>query len=145
MCLFSCESPFLELNFCYSSLNLGCVYFPRKRLSPYTGGFLHFIHIPGGLFNPRPILDISYILPKMLPLPQESALALWLRQVPVTPTKPPDVLTSKVGLDFSTLVHAQIYLVLHDGCLGWSLFLHCQLAFDLEFIVSHRDSRSPQL
>jgi hypothetical protein len=45
MPLFSCESPSLELNFCYPSLKLGCGYFPGKAQTPpppSTGDFLHF-------------------------------------------------------------------------------------------------------
>jgi hypothetical protein len=46
MHLFSCESPSLELNFCYSSLNLSCGYFLGKAHPlfpvPSSGGSLHF-------------------------------------------------------------------------------------------------------
>jgi hypothetical protein len=46
--LFSCESPSLELNFCYLFINLGCGFFPGKaQLTP-------------------PILEVSCILPKVL-------------------------------------------------------------------------------
>jgi hypothetical protein len=69
MYLFSYESPSLELNFCYLSHNFSCVYFPGKSSSP--------------------ILEVSCILPKVLSLSPESAIALCLRQVPVTPTQPP--------------------------------------------------------
>jgi hypothetical protein len=64
------------------------VYFPGKRLNrppPCTGGFLHFICTQKNI--QPPVLEVSYILPKVLPLPQESALALCLSQVPVTPTQ----------------------------------------------------------
>jgi hypothetical protein len=40
--LFSCESPSLEMNFCYPSLNLSCGYFPEKAQTPLIpGGVSH--------------------------------------------------------------------------------------------------------
>jgi hypothetical protein len=46
MHLFFCESTSLELNFCYSSLDLSCGYFQGWAQTtpdpPCTGGFLHF-------------------------------------------------------------------------------------------------------
>jgi hypothetical protein len=38
MHLFSCESSSLELNFCYSSLNLNCGYFLEKAQYPLILG-----------------------------------------------------------------------------------------------------------
>jgi hypothetical protein len=67
MHLFSCESPSLELTFCYPSLNLGVTISSGKDQPPSTGGFLDFTQSALSL---------------------KSALVLCLRQVPVTLTQP---------------------------------------------------------
>jgi hypothetical protein len=71
---FSCESPSLDLNFCYPSLNLGCIYFPRKS-------------------STLPVLEISCFLPKVLCFSPKSALALYLRQIPAIPIQTPGCLS----------------------------------------------------
>jgi hypothetical protein len=152
--LFSCESHSLELNFCYPSLNLGCVFSWEKAQPPYWR-FLAFYPYPRETIQ-YPILGISYILlislgeyttsciggflyfTQVLPLPQESALCP--RQVPVTPTQPPRCPDHQSGTQLSY----------HGPCteLTWSFKVLAWtgpfLTYDLDFIIGHRDSGSPQ-
>jgi hypothetical protein len=120
------------------------VCFPRKRPNSPYWKFLAFYPYLWENIQP-PILEVPYILPKVLPLPQESALALCLRQVPVTPTQPlgcPDHQSSTRLSYLGTCM--EFNLVLCAACLGWPLFLCCQLTFDLEFIVVMVDFPSPE-
>jgi hypothetical protein len=59
MSLFFCESPSLDLNFCYPSLNFGCV-FPWERFNPLILGVSCILPISPGKYSTPCIWNFLY-------------------------------------------------------------------------------------
>jgi hypothetical protein len=83
MYLFSCVSPSLELDFCYSSLNLGCV-FPQEKAQSLILEDFCILPVSQGEYS-IPCVGISYILFKVLPPSSTSSFVGYLvRNVELT-------------------------------------------------------------
>jgi hypothetical protein len=120
MRLVSWGSPFLKLNFYFPSWNPSCLILGRIFNSPYWKFLIFYPYSQENIQPPPPILKFSYILPKMLLLSFTSSLSGYSGRKSgvgtcfVSETSPSHthtasgiVLTTKVVLNFPTLVHAQ--------------------------------------
>jgi hypothetical protein len=88
-------------------------------------------------------LEVSYILPTVLPPPQESALVLCPRQVSVTPPQPLGCPNHQHSIWLSYLGPCT-ELTWSSMVLAWAgPFSFVANWLDLEFIVGHRDGGFP--